>query len=767
VRLVERWLPRSALNRVRLAALGFALFVVASLTGLVDGQLPVERRAASLAALGLLGLACLITFLRRRVLWPEPLLLGPLVVVAGTGQADPLTTIGLSMTMAAVPALYGSLASALVRGLLVLLALPVTVALTPESLGRPVSWHSGSVFGMLPFIVFFAVLMRVLYRVLVHAEGVAARERIIAEAGRGLLGVTDVETVHQVMTRAVARLQELTPGLAWVVLRRRDGHLGVEESIGFTERLDDVRLPDSVVAGLDSGDPETLRPMVAEAPMLNTLTGGRRVWWGRGGDRGEAYRLIGVPPRDAGEVIETLQALAAQRVLAEASCVAHAELTRMAHHDQLTTMPNRARFFDRLVAAVDAAAGAEGTVAVLIVDLDDFKQINDRFGHLAGDELLVEVATRMTAVVGTRGGLSARFGGDEFAALLTGLEEPGEATRTAHALRERLLEPVRLSTGTVTVGASIGLALASPGVTAGDLIRTADIAMYSAKAHGKNRIERFVEARHGDIAHVRMLENHLLEAMPRGEIRMHYQPVVDLRSGRPVGVEALARWEHPVLGTLAPGVFVPLADRLGYARPFGLHVLREACAQLAGWHIPEVPELRLSVNVSGPQLADPSFAPLLREVLAENRLPAHRLTLELRESELPEGGPARSQLSAVAALGVRIALDDFGAGSASLAGLRTLPVHQLKIDHRHLGSPEDPGFAALVELIMSVSGFIGLETVAEAVETDAQAAWAAAAGMTLAQGYRYAHPMPPEEVPAWIARAVRRLESRPVDEPAR
>jgi EAL domain-containing protein (putative c-di-GMP-specific phosphodiesterase class I) len=169
------------------------------------------------------------------------------------------------------------------------------------------------------------------------------------------------------------------------------------------------------------------------------------------------------------------------------------------------------------------------------------------------------------------------------------------------------------------------------------------------------------------------------------------------------------------------------------------------------------------VNVSGPQLADPSFAALLREVLAENQLPAHRLTLELQEAGLLEEGPARSQLSAAAALGVRIALDDFGAGSASLAGLRTLPVHQLKIDHRHLGRPEDPGFGAMVELIMSVSGFIGLETVAEAVETDEHAAWAAAAGMALAQGYRYAHPMPAADLPAWVARVVR---ERAVVEPA-
>jgi diguanylate cyclase (GGDEF)-like protein len=755
VRLVERWLPRSALNRVRLAALGFALYVVFSLAPMVDPGLSPQRRAAAAAALALIGLGLLVTFLRRRVLWPEPLLSGPLVVLAGLGATDPLTTIGLSMAVGAVPAMYGSLLSVLLRGVLVLAALPVVVALSPSSLGRTIHWYSGNVLGMLPFVVVLAVLMRVLFRVLVHGEGVAARERLTAEAARGLLGVTDVETVHHVMARAVARLQEVTPGLAWVALRRAGGYLVVEESIGITEALDDVRLPESVVAGLDEADPDTLRPMTAEAPMLNSLTGGKRVWWGRGGGPGGAYRLIGVPPGGAGEVIEALQALAAQRVLAETSCVAHAELTRMAHHDQLTTMPNRGRFFDRLVVAVDEAAAVGGAVGLLIIDLDDFKQINDRHGHLAGDELLVEVAQRITAVIGAHGGLCARFGGDEFAALLTGLEDPGDATRVAHDLRERLLEPVRLSAATVTAGASIGLAVAVPGVTAGDLIRCADIAMYSAKAHGKNRIERFVESRHGEVAHVRMLENHLLEAMPRGEIVLRYQPLVELATGRPIGVEALARWEHPVLGTLPPGVFVPLADRLGHSRPLGLHVLRTACAQLAAWHIPEVRQLRLAVNVSGLQLADPGFAALLREVLAEHRLPAHRLTLELQEAELPADGPGRAQLSAVAALGVRIAIDDFGAGSASLAGLRTLPVHQLKIDHRHLGPPDDPGFGAMVDLIMSVSGFIGLETVAEAVESDEHAAWAARAGMTLAQGYRFAPPMHPDELPAWIARTVR------------
>ena len=766
MRLVERWLPRSPLNRVRLTATGFALFVIASMIGLVDQSSSWPRRWAAIAALVLLAALNLAALRRRRVLWPEPLLVGPLIVIGGSGLGDPLASIGLTMALAAVPAMYGSLLSVVLRTALALVALPVVVAISPVSLGRLVSWHSANVLGMFPFIIFFTILMRVLYRVLAHAEGVAARERLTAEAGRALLGVTDVEAVHQVMTTAVSRLQKITPGLAWVALRRVDGHLVVEDSIGITERLDDVRLPRSAVAGLDEADTETLRPMLDEAVMLNSLTGGKRVWWGRGGGgAGGSYRLIGVPPSSAGEVLETLQALAAQRVLAETSCRAHAELTRLAHHDQLTTMPNRSRFFDRLVVAVDAARGAEQSVALLIVDLDDFKQINDRHGHLAGDELLVEVAARMTTVVDRHGGLSARFGGDEFAVLLTGLEDPGEAAGVAHELRERLLDPVRLSAATVTVGASIGLAVAEPGTTAGDLIRSADIAMYSAKAHGKNRIERFVENRHGEIAHVRMLENHLLEALPRGEIVLHYQPVLNLRSGLTVGVEALARWEHPTLGTLPPAVFFPLAERLGHAHQLGLHVLRTACEQLASWQIPEVPELRLSVNISGRQLADPSFAALVREVLAEHRLPAHRLTLELPEAELPQDGAARAQLSALAALGVRISLDGFGAGSASLAGLRTLPVHQLKIDHRHLGRPEDPGFDAMVELIMSVSGFIGLETVAEAVETDEHAAWAAAAGMALAQGFRYAHPMPADELPAWIARAVRQRAAAPVARP--
>jgi EAL domain-containing protein (putative c-di-GMP-specific phosphodiesterase class I) len=278
--------------------------------------------------------------------------------------------------------------------------------------------------------------------------------------------------------------------------------------------------------------------------------------------------------------------------------------------------------------------------------------------------------------------------------------------------------------------------------------------MYTAKDHGKHRFEHFDPAQHGRIARLRTIEEHLPYAVERGEIVVHYQPQVDLHTGRVHGVEALARWDHPRLGRVAPLDFIPVAERSGAIDPIGAHVLRTACAQAAEWSaFPGLEDLRLSVNVSARQLARESLPAVVRSALADSGLPAARLTLELTESELLEGRLAVEQLVEIADFGVKIAIDDFGTGYASLAYLRSLPVHQVKIDRSFVPAAEDapPGADDVARAVLLVGQTLGLETVAEGVELSEQADALETAGVRIAQGYLFARPMPSDEFPAWLA----------------
>jgi diguanylate cyclase (GGDEF)-like protein len=392
---------------------------------------------------------------------------------------------------------------------------------------------------------------------------------------------------------------------------------------------------------------------------------------------------------------------------------------------------------------------------VLHLDLDDFKVVNDTFGHTAGDELLVEVARRLRAVAG-RAGTAARIGGDEFVVVLPDAADPALARRVAERLIAVLDEPVRLRETTVPVRASVGIAHAAPGLSAGDVVRCADIAMYTAKGEGKHRVEHFDPAQHGRIARLRTLEEHLPYAVERGEIVVHYQPQVDLRTGHCHGVEALVRWDHPRLGRVAPLEFIPVAERTGAIEPIGAHVLRVACEQAAAWSdLPGLGDLRLSVNVSARQLARESLPGIVRSALADTGLPADRLTLELTESELLEGKLAVDQLVEIADLGVRIAIDDFGTGYASLAYLRSLPVHQVKIDRSFVTATEDAPAGAddVARAVLLVGQTLGLETIAEGVELSEQATALETAGVQIAQGFLFARPMAGDEFPAWAAEA--------------
>ena len=428
---------------------------------------------------------------------------------------------------------------------------------------------------------------------------------------------------------------------------------------------------------------------------------------------------------------------------------AEAQLAHRADHDPLTGLPNRELLRRRLSSALaQVRAGRAGGVGLLFLDLDRFKVINDSLGHGAGDRLLREVAARLRAGTGP-GDLLARLGGDEFA--LVTLDHEG-----APALGSRLVAalgaPFVVDGREVTVGASIGVAVRRPDDAAGPdpdedaLLREADTAMYAAKRAGEGPVVVFEDTlRRRAVARLED-EQGLRRALQRGELRVHYQPIVRLADGGTDGFEALVRWQHPDRGLLGPGAFLPTAEETGLVVPVGRAVLHEACAALAAWRRTGAPG-RMSVNVSAQQLATGTLRDDVERALDAAGLPAEALTLEITEQALVVSHEkAAAVLSELRARGCQVALDDFGTGYSSLAYLRHLPVDVLKIDRTFVaGAVTPPDDGRLLSAIASLGASLGLRTVVEGVETSAELAAARAAGATHVQGYLLGRPAPTPE----------------------
>ena len=419
------------------------------------------------------------------------------------------------------------------------------------------------------------------------------------------------------------------------------------------------------------------------------------------------------------------------------------QLRHQALHDPLTGLPNRVLFVDRLAHALVRRHEGEGELAVMFVDLDDFKSVNDTLGHAAGDELLRLVAERVPNVLRAED-TACRMGGDEFAFLLEGADRPG-AEEVAARILAALAEPFELGGRRVTLSASIGIATRLTAVDsaraaefADELLRDADTAMYAAKGLGKGQVQTFERGMNEPIARRRELHNTLDRAIRNDELFLEYQPIVDMRDRATVGLEALVRWEHPQLGRLLPGEFIGLAETNGLIDRLGEFVLRRAAVEMA-----DGPFL-LSVNVSAHQLAAGGLSSLVRDVLGETGMPASRLMLELTESALAgSGAGAEAELQAVRALGVRLALDDFGSGYSSLEYLGRLPVDVLKIDRSLVSSAHlDHQRREVLRAIGHIASKLGLRTIVEGVELEAQRATLLDLGFRQAQGFLFAEPMP-------------------------
>jgi diguanylate cyclase (GGDEF)-like protein/PAS domain S-box-containing protein len=429
------------------------------------------------------------------------------------------------------------------------------------------------------------------------------------------------------------------------------------------------------------------------------------------------------------------------------------QLTQQAFHDPLTGLPNRAHFVSQLNDALGRRRYHAKGAAVLFLDLDDFKIVNDSLGHVEGDHLLRQVSARLVEAI-RPADLAARFGGDEFALLLDDVDEDGAIAVATRAM-DALSRPFELTDHTVRVGATVGIALsAATRPDAVDMLRAADIAMYSAKAAGKGRVRVFEQSMHHEAAERLRLGVDIRAALEHGDFVLHYQPIVHLPDGGVAGMEALLRWEHPELGLIPPSEFIPLAESTGLIIPLGEFVLREACRQARAWQRarPGKAPVTMSVNVSGIQLRHPGLVAAVSLALEEAELDPGLLTLEVTESVMAhETDDMVRRLRQLKGLGLHIAIDDFGTGFSSLAYLRRFPVDTVKIDKSFIdGIASGTGELALVRAIVRLAHSLKMTTVAEGVEQDGQARRLARMGCNEAQGFHFARPMPVREATAFL-----------------
>jgi diguanylate cyclase (GGDEF)-like protein len=436
--------------------------------------------------------------------------------------------------------------------------------------------------------------------------------------------------------------------------------------------------------------------------------------------------------------------MSTQRELEEQKVVLH----KLAHHDALTSLPNRLLFLDRLQQAIKKAHRSNSRLAVLFVDLDRFKQINDSLGHAMGDAVLKAVARRLEGCL-REDDVVARLGGDEFTIIMDSLHD----TRHVIAMAQKLIGIVQNSVKheelELYVSASVGIALyPQDGEDAEVLLRNADAAMYRAKSEGKNSFQ-FYTAEMTEQAFERVLmESHLHRALESDQFTVLYQPQMDLRTNKLIGLEALVRWQHPELGQLSPSKFITLAEDTGLILPLGEQVLRTACEQITTWYQAGLQPGRVAVNVTANQLGDADFQPMIERILEQSGCRPQWLELEITEGVIMQRQERSFQiLQRLKNLGIELAIDDFGTGYSSLAYLKRLPVSKLKIDRSFIKDiPQDDSDNAIARAVIAMGRSLDLRVIAEGVERARQAAFLKKEGCDEVQGYLYGTPMPADQV---------------------
>lgn len=445
------------------------------------------------------------------------------------------------------------------------------------------------------------------------------------------------------------------------------------------------------------------------------------------------------------------------------------KIRHLAYHDSLTRLPNREAFKERLEQALNLAKRNDRLMAVLFLDLDNFKRINDTLGHAAGDLLLQTVAERLVSSLRTSDCIIhgnpepqrrqvARLGGDEFTVLLSELKTNSDAAVVSARILETLSHPFLLGNQEITITPSIGISVfPGDGEDVDNLLKNADMAMYYAKKSGKNTY-RFYDKSMGEAAYKRLvMEGKLRRALERGEFLLHYQPQVNIMNCCVAGVEALLRWDNDELGLIPPSTFIPLMEETGLILPIGEWVLRTACAQTKAWRDAKVPVTRVSVNLSALQFVQPNLVQLIAQILRDSGLEASCLELEITESILMEDGDeALSTLQALKAMGVQLAIDDFGIGYSNLSYLKRLPIDRLKIDQyfvHNIGL--DPKDAAIITAIITMANSMDLAVVAEGVETDVQLSFLKDRRCNEMQGYFFCRPLPSQDISRYLEKDIK------------
>lgn len=426
----------------------------------------------------------------------------------------------------------------------------------------------------------------------------------------------------------------------------------------------------------------------------------------------------------------------------------------LAYYDPVTGLPNRALLFDRLQRALIDATRRPRMVGVVVLDLDRFKNVNDSLGHESGDMLLQAVAERLTGLV-RQVDTVARLGGDEITIILPDIRTEDDIVAVAEKIRQSLLDPFAIGERQLIVTASLGVAVyPRDGKNVQELLRNADVAMYRAKELGRNMLQKYSADMTMRANQTLTMENDLRLVLEREELMLHYQPVVDITSGRMIGMEALLRWNHPKAGMVPPGDFIPIAEDTGLILPIGEWVLRQACRQNRIWQQRGLPPVWVSVNLSAQQVLDPKLVDLIRSVLSETGMEARYLELELTESVLMQTiGQVMGNLEQLRALGVRLLVDDFGIGYSSLNYLKHFPIHALKIDQSFVsGISDDPSDLVITRAIINLAHSLNLAVVAEGVETAEQLDFLIEHQCETVQGYLFSRPVPADAVPELLWR---------------
>ncbi|HUP95813.1 MAG TPA: EAL domain-containing protein [Burkholderiales bacterium] len=439
---------------------------------------------------------------------------------------------------------------------------------------------------------------------------------------------------------------------------------------------------------------------------------------------------------------------------------AEEKLVYLAHYDGLTGLPNRLLFFDRLGQTLAQARRHKVLTAVMFLDLDRFKIVNDTLGHAVGDELLCQVAGRLTACT-RQGDTVARFSGDEFVLIVNDLHEAEDARLVAQKVLLAFVEPFRLGNQEVFVSTSIGISMyPSDCEDEQALLKNADTAMYRAKESGRNNFQFYTPQMNARALYRLNLENALRRALERGEFRLHYQPKTCLNTGQVTGLEALLRWERPDHGLVPPADFVPLLEDTGLIVQVGEWVLREACRQIAAWQAAGRDPIAIAINISARQFADRNLGEVIKRVLDEYGADPRYIELELTESLLMVNTEeAVRALEYLKSLGLRLSIDDFGTGYSSLSYLKRFPIDALKIDRSFIDQiTTDVDDATITRAVIGMAHNLGLKVVAEGVETQEQLSFLSANGCDEAQGYFFARPQPALEVGKWLTRADIRLK---------